>query len=182
MAQVSTSQDPSRGTTVRRSRKRRPSSRRNDSSYLAADLPLLAPMSKEQRVSRRRLLGALGTAAGAAVIGACGGSSAASPSDVASTTTTTTTPGTSSTSAACAVAASETQGPYPDQTGMVSSQAFYRQDVTEGRSGLPVMLAMTIVNAAAACAPISGANVEIWQCDAEGHYSEYAQPGYNGTG
>jgi len=22
----------------------------------------------------------------------------------------------------------------------------------------------------------------IWQCDAEGHYWEYAQPGYNGTG
>jgi protocatechuate 3,4-dioxygenase beta subunit len=45
-----------------------------------------------------------------------------------------------------------------------------------------VMLAITIVNVAAGCAPIAGANVEIWQCDAEGHYSEYAQPGYNGTG
>lgn len=34
----------------------------------------------------------------------------------------------------------------------------------------------------AQCAPIAGATVEIWQCDADGHYSEYAQPGYNGTG
>lgn len=24
--------------------------------------------------------------------------------------------------------------------------------------------------------------MDIWQCDAEGHYSQYAQPGYNGTG
>ena len=65
---------------------------------------------------------------------------------------------------------------------MLNNQAFFRQDVTEGRSGLPVTLAITIVNAAAGCAPLSGAAVEIWQCDAEGHYSEYSQPGYNGTG
>lgn len=65
---------------------------------------------------------------------------------------------------------------------MVNNAAFLRQDVTEGRSGVALTLAMTIVNAASGCAPLSGANVEIWQCDAEGRYSEYAQPGYNGTG
>jgi protocatechuate 3,4-dioxygenase beta subunit len=26
------------------------------------------------------------------------------------------------------------------------------------------------------------ANVEIWHCDADGNYSEYTQPGYDGTG
>jgi len=134
-----------------------------------------------KRVSRRQALEALSMAAGAAVMGACGGSSPTSPTTVATTTTTTTTGGAPS-SAACAVAASETQGPYPDMTGMINNAAFFRRDVTEGRSGLPVTLAMTIVNAAAGCAAVSGANVEIWQCDAEGHYSEYAQPGYNGTG
>ena len=30
--------------------------------------------------------------------------------------------------------------------------------------------------------PLSSAAVEIWQCDASGNYSEYSQPGYNGTG
>jgi len=84
--------------------------------------------------------------------------------------------------AGCTVAAPETVGPYPDTTGMLNNPAFFRQDVTEGKSGLPVMLAMTIVNAAAGCAPLAGASVEIWQCDADGHYSEYSQPGYNGTG
>jgi protocatechuate 3,4-dioxygenase beta subunit len=137
---------------------------------------------EDRRVSRRRLLEAFGMAAGAAVIGACGSTSPTSPSTVTTTTTTTTSSGGATSSAACAVAASETEGPYPDKTGMASNMAFFRQDVTEGRSGLPVMLAMTIVNAAAGCAPLSGANVEIWQCDAEGHYSEYSQPGYNGTG
>ena len=134
----------------------------------------------KRRVSRRQVLEAFGVAAGAAVMGACGGSSPTSPSAVTTTTTTTTSGGTSS--AACAVAASETEGPYPDKTGMLNNPAFFRRDVTEGKSGLPVVLTMTIVNAAAGCAPVSGANVEIWQCDAEGHYSEYSQPGYNGTG
>jgi protocatechuate 3,4-dioxygenase beta subunit len=29
---------------------------------------------------------------------------------------------------------------------------------------------------------LTGASIEIWQCDASGYYSEYAQPGYDGTG
>jgi protocatechuate 3,4-dioxygenase beta subunit len=47
----------------------------------------------------------------------------------------------------------------------INNAVFFRRDVTEGRSGLPVTLAMTIVNAAAGCAAVSGANVEIWQCE-----------------
>jgi len=54
---------------------------------------------------------------------------------------------------------------------MINNAAFFSRDVTEGRSGLPVTLAMTIVNATAGCAAVSGANVEICQCDAECHYS-----------
>src|SRR5262249_57111423 len=43
-------------------------------------------------------------------------------------------------------------------------------------------LTLTVVNTSNNCAPLSSAAVEIWQCDASGNYSEYAQPGYNGTG
>jgi protocatechuate 3,4-dioxygenase beta subunit len=157
---------------------------RTDAKDVGTRIAAGAPMrgDDDRRVSRRRMLEAFGMAAGAAVIGACG-SNPASPGSVTSTTSTTAgTTGSAGGSAACAVAASETQGPYPDTTGMLNNPAFFRQDVTEGRSGVPVMLALTIVNAAAGCAPLSNANVEIWQCDAEGHYSEYAQPGYNGTG
>ncbi len=78
--------------------------------------------------------------------------------------------------------AEETAGPYPDMTGMRGNQTFYRQDVREGRSGLPLTLTLAIVNTRNNCAALAGAAVEIWQCDAEGRYSEYAQPGYNGTG
>src|SRR5262249_8605019 len=86
------------------------------------------------------------------------------------------------TSSTCVVTPSETEGPYPDRTGMISNQAFYRRNITEGKGGLPLTLTLTIVNTNSACAPLAGANVEIWQCDASGNYSEYSQPGYNGTG
>ncbi len=117
---------------------------------------------------------AIGTAIAAAPIGAACGSSASTLSP------TTTTSGTSS--GACTTTAEETAGPYPDTTGMINNQAFYRQDVREGRAGLPLTVRLTLVNTSSACAALVGAAVEIWQCDADGHYSEYAQPGYNGTG
>ena len=34
-------------------------------------------------------------------------------------------------------------------------------------------LAIMVVNTAGSCAPLSGVNVEIWQCDADGNYSQY---------
>ena len=132
--------------------------------------------------SRRDVLGAIGTAAGAAVAGACGSSVTPVGPSTATTGSTASGTTTSTTSGACAIAPNETIGPYPDITGMLGNQAFFRQDVTEGRPGLPLSLVITVVNANAACAPLAGAAVEIWQCDADGHYSEYAQPGFNGSG
>jgi len=119
--------------------------------------------------SRRQALGLLG-AASAAVAAACG-SSPTTPT--ATTTSGGSSTGGTTTSSACAVSPNETAGPYPDRTGMVSNSAFYRQDITEGKSGLPLTLALTVVNVANGCAPVANANVEIWQCDASGTYSEY---------
>jgi len=138
----------------------------------------MSPVNR--RVTRRNLLEALGLA-GAAMVAAC----ASSPNSASSTNNSTTTPtttGTSSTTGSCVVAAEETAGPYPDRLGMISNQSFLRQDITEGKSGLPLTLALTIVNVRQNCAAVNNASVEIWQCDAAGNYSEYAQPGYDGTG
>ena len=123
-----------------------------------------------KKVSRREVLAMLGAAGAAAAAAGCGGSEA---SPVSPTPTTTTTTGTSS---ACAVAPSETIGPYPSLTDLI------RSDIRDGKSGTPVALTITVVNVASACAPVANAAVDIWQCDAEGHYSQYTQPGYNGTG
>ena len=130
------------------------------------------------RLGRRKLLATIAAGFGGAVAGCSSSSSPTAPSTGA--TTTTTTGGT--TNATCAVAATETEGPYPDRLGMINNSAFFRRDVTEGRPGLALTLALTVVNTNNSCAPLSNASVEIWQCDASGNYSEYAQPGYDGTG
>lgn len=129
-------------------------------------------------LSRREALEAVGATAGLAFAAACGGSSPTASTDVAATTT----GGVTATSGSCAVAAEETAGPYPDRLGMIGNPAFFRRDIREGRPGNQLDLALTIVNARSGCSPVANANVEIWQCDASGNYSEYAQPGYNGTG
>ena len=113
-----------------------------------------------KRWSRREALGLL-SAAGAALSAACNGNTPTSPTSTTPATTTTTTSG------ACAVTPSETIGPYP------SLSDFVRSDIREGKPGLPVTLAITVVNVNNACAPVAGATVDIWQCDADGNYSQY---------
>jgi protocatechuate 3,4-dioxygenase beta subunit len=122
---------------------------------------------QKKDVTRRDMLGAFTAAIGAALIGC--GSTPTSPS--ASSGSSTSTGGT--TSGACAVTPSETEGPYPDRTGMITGTTYYRQDVTEGKPGLPLALALTVVNVNNSCSPIANATVEIWHCDAAGNYSEY---------
>ena len=125
---------------------------------------------KPKRPSRRSALRTLGSALAAGPLAVAGCRSSSSP----------TSPG--GASGGCTVTASETVGPYPDNTGMLNTPAFYRQDVREGRPGTPLTLRLTIQNANSGCAALANAAVEIWQCDSDGHYSEYAQPGYNGSG
>jgi len=125
-------------------------------------------------LTRREALGTIGAAMGG-FFSACGGT----PTSATSTSTTSTT---TTTGSSCAVTATETAGPYPDIMGMLNNPAFNRRDITEGKSGTPLSLVLTIVNASSGCAPVTAAAVEIWQCDAAGNYSEYSQPGFNGVG
>ena len=127
-----------------------------------------------KKLDRREVLAVLS----AAFTGACA-SSSTSPSGTATTSGSTTTPGGSS---ACVVTPSETGGPFVDQLGLVNNPAFFRRNITEGKSGLPLTLTLTIVNGSSGCTHVSGAVVEIWHCDATGNYSEYVQQGFNGTG
>lgn len=118
--------------------------------------------------SRREALGLLG-AASAALAAACG----SSPTNPSSTTTSRSSTGGTTAASSCVVSPEETAGPYPDRTGMIGNSAFYRQDITEGKSGLPLTLALTIGNVNSGCTPVTNATVEMWQCDATGNYSEY---------
>ena len=127
------------------------------------------PTVTTTRVSRRQALSMIGSA-GAVLASACGGDSPTSPSAASTTTTTnppaTTTPPTGS-SSTCAVSPNETIGPYPSLTD------FVRSDIREAKPGLPLTLTIAVVNTSNACAPVAGAVVDIWQCDAGGNYSQY---------
>jgi protocatechuate 3,4-dioxygenase beta subunit len=125
-------------------------------------------LSMNRTFSRREALGLLG-AASAALAAACG----SSPTNPSSTTTSRSSTGGTTAASSCVVSPEETAGPYPDRTGMIGNSAFYRQDITEGKSGLPLTLALTIVNVNSGCTPVTNATVEMWQCDATGNYSEY---------
>ena len=120
------------------------------------------------KLDRRNMIRIIGAAGAAAVAAACGSGTATSPSAVGSTATTGTAGGgTSSTNEACAVAPNETAGPYPSKSDI------FRSDIRENRSGVPLALTIRVINVSNACAPLANANVEIWQCDASGNYSEY---------
>jgi len=121
------------------------------------------------------MLGALTAAGGAAIAGACGASASPTTPSTGSSATGDSSGGTSN--SACAVIPSETEGPYPDRTGMISNAAFYRQDITEGKPGTPLTLALTVVNVASGCTPVADATIEVWHCDHTGGYSEYTTAG-----
>ena len=131
-------------------------------------------MDKFRKVSRREALSLLSVSGAALSIG-CGGGTQISPTAVTAATAPTTT-ATPSGGGTCAVAPTETLGPYP------SLADFIRSDIREGKGGVTLMLTITVVNVNNSCAAVANATVDVWQCDAEGHYSQYAQPGYNGTG
>jgi protocatechuate 3,4-dioxygenase beta subunit len=120
------------------------------------------------RRTRREALAMLGVT-GVALAAGCGSDTGASPTAEASPTT-------GGTPGACAVSPSETIGPFP------SLADFVRSDIREGRSGTPVTLTITVVNAGSGCSAVAGAVVDVWQTDAAGHYSQYAQGSYDGRG
>src|SRR5436190_13904232 len=77
---------------------------------------------------------------------------------------------------ACQVSPSVPEGPFYFDTKLI------RQDIAEGRPGIPIEYRITVVDAN--CQPLANAAVDIWQCDAAGVYSGYAgqATGANTTG
>ncbi len=125
--------------------------------------------TRPRQLGRRQALAILGVT-GAAFAAGCASESPISPTSAASAADTAAT-GTgaagTATGAACAVTPNETVGPYPSLVDL------FRSDIREGKSGTQLDLTITVVNTTASCAPLTGVNVEIWQCDASGNYSQY---------
>jgi protocatechuate 3,4-dioxygenase beta subunit len=64
----------------------------------------------------------------------------------------------------CVLTPELTEGPY-----YVDNEKL-RRDITEGKSGTPLLLNLKVLNAST-CKPVKSAVVDIWHCDAEGVYS-----------
>jgi protocatechuate 3,4-dioxygenase beta subunit len=73
----------------------------------------------------------------------------------------------------CVLTPEQDEGPFYIDLAQV------RQDIREGRPGVPLALAVTVVDAST-CEPIHNAAVDIWHCDALGLYSGEATEGSQG--
>ena len=111
-------------------------------------------------IDRRQALLAVGALGVAAVATACsrGGSSKSKPANASGPTTTS--------EVACVLAPEVTAGPY------YLEHSPGRSDITEGRPGTPLGLAITVVHATT-CDAIFNAAVDIWHADADGVYSGF---------
>ena len=83
-------------------------------------------------------------------------------------------PASGGTGLACVLTPEETAGPYYLSYGLV------RRDITDGYPGVPLLLRVTVVDAAT-CAPVTGAALDVWHCDALGEYSGYTSMGIGGS-
>lgn len=112
--------------------------------------------------SRRELLGLFGASAAASLVGDLGGKPAAAAPARASAPA----------APACVVRPEQTEGPYFVDDKLRRTDI--RPDPSDGsvKPGVPLHLAFRVSRIDGhACAPLSGAVVDVWQCDARGVYS-----------
>lgn len=139
-----------------------------------ARAPNFLPMTGNHRnssITRRRALAVTGGTVAAGGLAVTGYQSAFA--DTTGTAEATATASATATDACMTLMSSVTEGPY------YLDGALVRKDITEGKSGVPLTLRLTVVDATDGCTPVKGAAVEIWHCDAWGYYSGYttANPG-----
>jgi protocatechuate 3,4-dioxygenase beta subunit len=83
----------------------------------------------------------------------------------------------------CVVRPASTPGPYYVDEKLQRSDI--RSDPSDGtvKEGIPLALTLNVSSIAnGACAPLVGAIVDLWQCDAHGVYSDVVDPSFNTTG
>jgi protocatechuate 3,4-dioxygenase beta subunit len=74
----------------------------------------------------------------------------------------------------CWLTPEKTEGPYYFDPKLI------RRDITEGKTGVPLSLAVGVVDVN--CVPVPNLLVDVWHADKDGVYSGYAQPGGNTQG
>ena len=69
----------------------------------------------------------------------------------------------------CELSPSETAGPFPIKT----PAQLVRENIVSDRTGTPLVIELIVQGRTNGCSPLANVNVDVWHCDAEGHYSEY---------
>lgn len=91
---------------------------------------------------------------------------------------------------ACTTVPAETAGPFPGNgsngPNALAQSGVVRKDIrasfgssTTVAKGIPLSVALTIVDTKNGCGPLAGAAVYIWQCDMAGNYSMYSRGAIN---
>jgi protocatechuate 3,4-dioxygenase beta subunit len=145
---------------------------------LSLDLPTL--------LSRRHLLGLLGGVGAAAVAGCAADNTGGGDPTGSSTASASAAATAGATGAAGAQIPEETAGPYPGDgsngINVLTESGIVRGDITGSfgsasgvADGVPLTIALTVLDTANASAPLTGAAVYLWHCDNAGRYSLYDQ-------
>ncbi len=137
-------------------------------------------------LSRREALVLLG-AAGASLIAGCSAgqtssATAGTTSDASPASTTNANNASTASAPGCVVRPAETAGPYYVDEKLNRSDI--RSDPSDGsvRDGAPLELTFNVSQLAkGACAPLAGAIVDVWHCDAQGVYSDVRDPTFFDT-
>ncbi len=134
-----------------------------------ADDAAPAPAPTSRRMTRRQVVGAVALAtAGAAAVGRTPVSSLFAPDSAAA--------------AACvSLTPEKTIGPYFVEEGLERSDITTDPATGTRSAGVPLRLDWTLVDEDAGCAPLVGAQVDVWHADAGGLYSDEAGEGTAGV-
>ncbi len=64
----------------------------------------------------------------------------------------------------CQRSPSETAGPFPNKT----PAQLARENIISDRTGVPLLINISVQEQSQGCAPLAGVLVDVWHCDAEG--------------
>jgi protocatechuate 3,4-dioxygenase beta subunit len=136
----------------------------------------------DKSISRRNLLGLVGNAVALALLSGCGGggggtTTGATGTGTTSTSTTTTTTTTTTAPTTDTVTPEGEIGPYfadDSASGFNRSNILSNLDGTDSQTGVPLTLTVFVFDSENGNAPVEGSQVDIWQCNPEGIYSDEA--------